>query len=103
MVCSGIAFHCHTPLVCIVGTLDSQHYISETVCSTYVSPIENVWSMLAQRLARDTPPTASPDQLRQYVEAAWTAVSQGYIQSLSGSMPRLVAAAVIANNGGYIG
>ncbi|GFV07908.1 hypothetical protein TNCV_3700961 [Trichonephila clavipes] len=28
-----------------------------------LSPIENVWSILAQRLARDTPPAATPDQL----------------------------------------
>ncbi|GFV98744.1 hypothetical protein TNCV_1454301 [Trichonephila clavipes] len=44
--------------------------------------------MLAQRLARDTPPTAKPDQLWQYVEAAWTAVPQRYIQSLFDSKPR---------------
>lgn len=69
-------------------------------CSPDLSPIENVWSMLAQRLARDTPPAATPDQLWQYVEAAWTAVPQGYIQSLFDSMPRRVAA-VIANNGGH--
>ena len=56
--------------------------------------------MLAQRLAWDTPPAATPDQLWQYVEAAWTAIPQGYIQSLFDSMPRRVAA-VIANNDGY--
>ncbi|GFW28126.1 hypothetical protein TNCV_2818041 [Trichonephila clavipes] len=39
-------------------------------CSPNLSPIENVWSMLAQRLARDTPPAATPDQLWQYMEAA---------------------------------
>ncbi|GFX86844.1 uncharacterized protein TNCV_3751171 [Trichonephila clavipes] len=69
-------------------------------CSPDLSLIENVWSMLAQRLARDTPSTATPDQLWQHVEAIWTAVPQGYIQSLFVSMPRRVAA-VIANNGGY--
>ncbi|GFV59251.1 transposable element Tcb1 transposase [Trichonephila clavipes] len=64
-------------------------------------PIENGWSMLAQRLARNTPLAATPDQLWQYVEASWTAVPQGYIQSLFDSMPRCVVA-VIANNGRYI-
>ncbi|GFS81840.1 transposable element Tcb1 transposase [Trichonephila clavipes] len=68
--------------------------------SPYLSPIENVWSLLAQRLARDTPPVATPDQLHQNVEAAWTDVSQRYIQSLSDSMRRYVAA-VIANNVDY--
>ncbi|GFW33395.1 uncharacterized protein TNCV_2795621 [Trichonephila clavipes] len=57
-------------------------------------------SMLAQRLPCDTPPTATPDQLWPYVEAAWTAVPKGYIQSLFGSMPKCFAA-VIANNDDY--
>ncbi|GFU79419.1 hypothetical protein TNCV_871901 [Trichonephila clavipes] len=55
----------------------------------------------AQRLAWDTPPDAAPDQLWQYLEAAWRLLKpEGYIQSLSDSMPRRVAA-VIVNNGGY--
>ncbi|GFW34433.1 transposable element Tcb1 transposase [Trichonephila clavipes] len=49
-----------------------------------------------------TPPTATPDQLWQRVEAAWSAVPQEHIQSLFESMPRRVAA-VISNNGGYSG
>ncbi|GFV25095.1 hypothetical protein TNCV_1006891 [Trichonephila clavipes] len=48
--------------------------------------------MLAPRLTRDTPSAPTPDQLLQYVEAAWTAVLQGYIQSLFDSMLRRVAA-----------
>lgn len=68
-------------------------------CSPDLSPIENVWSMIAERLARDTPPAATPDQLWQYVEAAWNAIPQQHIQSLFDSMPRRVAA-VIASNGG---
>ncbi|GFU26760.1 hypothetical protein TNCV_1838181 [Trichonephila clavipes] len=34
-----------------------------------LSPIENVWSILAQRLDRDTPSAATPDQL-------WSTISQ---------------------------
>ncbi|GFV49711.1 transposable element Tcb1 transposase [Trichonephila clavipes] len=64
--------------------------------------IENMWSMVAQRLTQITPPAATPDQLRQRVEAAWSAVPQERIQSLFESMPRRVAA-VISNNGGYSG
>ncbi|GFV94318.1 uncharacterized protein TNCV_2267721 [Trichonephila clavipes] len=56
--------------------------------------------MLVKPLARDTPPTATPDQLWQYVEATWTDVPQGYIQSLFDSTPRR-APAVIANKDGY--
>ncbi|GFS62746.1 hypothetical protein TNCV_3201881 [Trichonephila clavipes] len=44
-------------------------------CSPDLSPIENVWFMLAQ-LGLDTPPAATPDQLRQNMEAAWTDVPQ---------------------------
>ncbi|GFY01817.1 transposable element Tcb1 transposase [Trichonephila clavipes] len=67
-----------------------------------LSPIENMWSMVAQRLTQITPPAATPDQLWQRVEAAWSAVPQEHIQSLFESMPRRVAA-VISNNGGYSG
>ncbi|GFV04225.1 transposable element Tcb1 transposase [Trichonephila clavipes] len=67
-----------------------------------LSPIENMWSMVAQQLTQITPPAATPDQLWQRVEAAWSAVPQEHIQSLLESMPRRVAA-VISNNGGYSG
>ncbi|GFV19468.1 transposable element Tcb1 transposase [Trichonephila clavipes] len=67
-----------------------------------LSPIENMWSMVAQRLTQITPPAATPDQLWQRVEAAWSAVPQEHIQSLFESMPRRVAAE-ISNNGGYFG
>ncbi|GFX63968.1 transposable element Tcb1 transposase [Trichonephila clavipes] len=38
------------------------------------SPIENIWSMVAQRLTQITLPAATPEQLWQRVEAAWSAV-----------------------------
>ncbi|GFS65927.1 transposable element Tcb1 transposase [Trichonephila clavipes] len=65
-----------------------------------LSPIENIWSMVAQRLTQITPPAAPPDQLWQRVEAAWSTIPQEHIQSLFESMPRRVAV-VISNNGGY--
>ncbi|GFV68268.1 transposable element Tcb1 transposase [Trichonephila clavipes] len=45
-------------------------------------PIENMWSMVVQRLTQITPPAATPDQLWQRVEATWSAVPQEHIQSL---------------------
>ncbi|GFX09830.1 transposable element Tcb1 transposase [Trichonephila clavipes] len=66
------------------------------------SPIENMWSMVAQRLIQITPPAVTSDQLWQRVEAAWSALPQEHIQSLFESMTRRVAA-VISNNGGYSG
>ncbi|GFX31620.1 transposable element Tcb1 transposase [Trichonephila clavipes] len=67
-----------------------------------LSPIENMWSMVAQRLTQITSPAATPDQLWQRVEDGWSAVPQEHIQSLSESMPR-PAAAVISSNGSYSG
>ncbi|GFU85064.1 transposable element Tcb1 transposase [Trichonephila clavipes] len=67
-----------------------------------LSPIENMWSMVAQRLTQITPPASTPDQLWQHVKAAWSAVLQEHIQILFESMPRRLAA-VIANNGSYSG
>ncbi|GFW05760.1 transposable element Tcb1 transposase [Trichonephila clavipes] len=40
-----------------------------SACSPDLSPIENMWSMVAQRLTMITPPAATPDQLWQRVEA----------------------------------
>ncbi|GFS73874.1 transposable element Tcb1 transposase [Trichonephila clavipes] len=147
MVWGGIGYHSRTPLVRIVGTLNSQCFISEVfepVVLPYLqglatavfqqdnarphvarivqrffvnhqiellpwsarSPdllkIENMYSMVVQRLTQITPPAATPDQLWQRVEVAWSAVTQEHIQSLFESMPRRVAA-VISNNGGYSG
>ncbi|GFW18855.1 transposable element Tcb1 transposase [Trichonephila clavipes] len=55
-----------------------------------ISPIENMWSMVAQRLTQITTPAATPDQLWQRVEAAGSAVPQEHIQSFFESMPRRV-------------
>ncbi|GFT85869.1 alpha-soluble NSF attachment protein [Trichonephila clavipes] len=35
-----------------------------SACSPDLSPIDNVWFMLVQRLVQDTPPAATPDQLQ---------------------------------------
>ncbi|GFV24950.1 transposable element Tcb1 transposase [Trichonephila clavipes] len=51
-----------------------------------------MWSMVAQRLTQITSPFATPDQLWQRVEAAWSAVPLEHIQSLFESMPRRVGA-----------
>ncbi|GFW27713.1 transposable element Tcb1 transposase [Trichonephila clavipes] len=108
MVWGGIGYHSRTPLLRIAGTLNSQRYISEIELlpwparSPDLLPIENMWSMVAQRLTLITPPAATPDQLWQRVEAASSAVPQEHIQSLFESMPRRVAA-MISNNGGYSG
>ncbi|GFX13407.1 SEC14-like protein 4 [Trichonephila clavipes] len=50
--------------------------------------------MDAQRLTHITPPAATPDQLWQRVEAAWSSVPQERTQSLFESMSRCVAAIV---------
>ncbi|GFX26100.1 transposable element Tcb1 transposase [Trichonephila clavipes] len=53
-----------------------------------LSPIENMWSMAAQRLTQITPPAATLDQLWQRVEAAWSAVPQEHTSKVSLSQCR---------------
>ncbi|GFW26254.1 transposable element Tcb1 transposase [Trichonephila clavipes] len=108
MVWGSIGYHSSSPLVRIAGTLNSQRNISEIKLllwparSPDLLPIENTWSMVAQRLTQITPPAATLDQLWQCVETAWSPVSQEHIQSLFESMPSRVAV-VISNNGGFSG
>ncbi|GFU79261.1 transposable element Tcb1 transposase [Trichonephila clavipes] len=59
-----------------------------------LSPIENMWPMVAQRLTQITPLAATPDQLWQRVEADWSYVPQEHIQSLFESMLRRVATVI---------
>ncbi|GFX63828.1 uncharacterized protein TNCV_5032971 [Trichonephila clavipes] len=49
-----------------------------------------MWSMVAQRLTQITHLAATPDQLWQRMEAAWSAVPQEHIQSLFESMPKRI-------------
>ncbi|GFX11719.1 transposable element Tcb1 transposase [Trichonephila clavipes] len=77
MVWDGIGYHSRTHLVRIAGTLNRQRYISKIelllwpAFSLDHSPIENMWSMVAQRLTQITPPAATPDQLWQCVKAGF--------------------------------
>ncbi|GFT55406.1 transposable element Tcb1 transposase [Trichonephila clavipes] len=70
--------------------------------SIVLSPTENMWSMVVQRLTQITPPPATPDQVWQRVEAVWSAVPQENMQNIFESMPRRVAA-VISINGSFSG
>ncbi|GFU16095.1 transposable element Tcb1 transposase [Trichonephila clavipes] len=48
-----------------------------------LSPIENMWSMVDQRLTQITSPAATPYQLWQRVEAAWCAEPQEHTSKVS--------------------
>ncbi|GFT19781.1 transposable element Tcb1 transposase [Trichonephila clavipes] len=62
-------------MACIVQMFFVNHQIELLPWSAHspdLSPIENMWSMVAQRFTQITPPSATPDQLWQRVEAAWS-------------------------------
>ncbi|GFW19319.1 transposable element Tcb1 transposase [Trichonephila clavipes] len=84
-----------TKLKCFPLTLD-------LALSPDLSPIENMWPMVAEQLTQITPPCCHTRSNLQRVEAAWSAVPQDHIQSLFESMPRRLAA-VISNSEGYTG
>ncbi|GFT90345.1 transposable element Tcb1 transposase [Trichonephila clavipes] len=62
------------------------------------SPIEHVWDLFGRRLARDSFPAASKDELLLRIQAIWTSLQLADIQNLFDSMPRRVAA-LIATHG----
>ncbi|GFU28792.1 transposable element Tcb1 transposase [Trichonephila clavipes] len=106
MVRGGIGYHFRTPLVRIAGTLNIQRYIFEVLDPVVLPYLQGLDTAIFQQdNARPhliTLPAATPDQLWQRVEAAWSAVLQEHIQSLFEPMPRRLAA-IISNNGGYSG
>ncbi|GFX20553.1 transposable element Tcb1 transposase [Trichonephila clavipes] len=63
-------------------------------------PIEHVWDLVCRRLARDSRPGASKDELLLRLQAIWNSFPQEDIQNLFASMPRRIAA-LIAERGGY--
>ncbi|GFX88749.1 transposable element Tcb1 transposase [Trichonephila clavipes] len=46
-----------------------------------LSPVENMWSLVAQRLIHITHPAATLDQLWQHGETAWSAAPHKHIHS----------------------
>ncbi|GFW78010.1 transposable element Tcb1 transposase [Trichonephila clavipes] len=66
-----------------------------------MSPLEHVWDLVSQHLARDPRPAASKDELFLRIQAIWNSLPQADIQNLFDSMPRRIAA-LIAAHGGYI-
>ncbi|GFV13959.1 transposable element Tcb1 transposase [Trichonephila clavipes] len=81
MVWDGIGYHSRTPLVRIAGffVIYQIELFPWPARSLDLSPIEYMWSMIAQQLTQLTPPAATPDQLWQRVEAAWSSVPQKHI------------------------
>ncbi|GFV90183.1 transposable element Tcb1 transposase [Trichonephila clavipes] len=121
MAWGGIGYHSRTPLGLAtaifqqdnarphVARIVQRFFVNHQIellpwpsCFLDLSPIENMWSMVAQRMIRITTPATTPDQLWQRVEAAWSAVPQEHIPSLFESMPKRVTS-VISNNDGYSG
>ncbi|GFW54353.1 hypothetical protein TNCV_3703131 [Trichonephila clavipes] len=64
-----------------------------------LSLIENIWSMVAERLARHHTPVTTVDELFHRVEAAWASVPVHTIQSVFDSMPMRISAVITARVG----
>ncbi|GFV57565.1 transposable element Tcb1 transposase [Trichonephila clavipes] len=65
-----------------------------------MSPIEHVWDLVIRRLARDPRPAASKDKLLLRIQAIWNSLPKADIQNMFDSMPRRIAALIVAR-GGY--
>ncbi|GFU18361.1 hypothetical protein TNCV_1980471 [Trichonephila clavipes] len=63
------------------------------------SPKENIWSMVAERLALHHTPFTAIDELWNRLEAAWASVPVYSIESLFNSMVRCVSAVITAIGG----
>ncbi|GFX33592.1 transposable element Tcb1 transposase [Trichonephila clavipes] len=65
-----------------------------------LSPIEHVWDIIGERVARDLRPVVSTDELWLRIQTIWNTLPLPDIQNLFNSMPRHVAA-LIAECGGH--
>ncbi|GFV58624.1 transposable element Tcb1 transposase [Trichonephila clavipes] len=54
-----------------------------------LSPIENMWSMVAQRLTQITPQAATPEQLWKRAEASWSACDESIRHFITNTVGRL--------------
>ncbi|GFV62499.1 hypothetical protein TNCV_630781 [Trichonephila clavipes] len=73
---------------------ENVQFLSWPARSTDISPIENIWSMVAERLDRHHTPVTMVDELLYRVQSAWAYVHD--IQSLFDSMPRRISAITTA-------
>ncbi|GFX06461.1 hypothetical protein TNCV_3016951 [Trichonephila clavipes] len=64
------------------------------VRSSDLSPIENVWSMVAERLSRHHTPVTTVGELWHRVEAEWASVPVHATQFLFDSMPLHISAVI---------
>ncbi|GFX73054.1 transposable element Tcb1 transposase [Trichonephila clavipes] len=70
-----------------------------TARSSDLSPIENVWSMVAEQLACHYTPITTVDEMWHRVEAAWASVPVHAIHSLFDSKPRRISTVNTARGG----
>ncbi|GFX55031.1 transposable element Tc1 transposase [Trichonephila clavipes] len=94
-----------TPGVMVLGAISyhgrSNCYELRVISkATDMWPIELMWDLVGQRLARDPRPAASKDELLLRLQAIWNSLPQADIQNLFDSMSRRIAT-LIASRGGY--
>ncbi|GFT89960.1 odorant receptor [Trichonephila clavipes] len=75
------------------GTLNSARYISD------LSPIGNVWFMVAEQLARHYKRITTVEELWHRIVAAFASAPLHAIQSLFDSMPRRIGDVIFARGG----
>ncbi|GFU61890.1 hypothetical protein TNCV_1644631 [Trichonephila clavipes] len=64
-----------------------------------LSPIENVWSMVMERLTRHRTAVTTVDELWPRAETAWSSVPVHAIQYLFDSMPWCISPVITARGG----
>ncbi|GFV84929.1 transposable element Tcb1 transposase [Trichonephila clavipes] len=85
----------------VISYLDSQQVqlLPWSAYSPDMSPIEHVWDIVGQRLARDLCPVASTDEFWLRIQIIWNTLPQADLQNLFNSIPRRVAALIAARGG----
>ncbi|GFW93517.1 transposable element Tcb1 transposase [Trichonephila clavipes] len=97
MIWGAISYHGRSHLLRIEA--QDMQLLPSTAYSPEMSPIQPVWDLIGQRLARNPRPAASKDELVMRIQAIWNSLPQVDIQNLFDSMPRRTTTFIVACGG----
>ncbi|GFS62340.1 transposable element Tcb2 transposase [Trichonephila clavipes] len=101
MIWGAISYHGRSPLLRIEDNFNSNSYVPQHMqlppWPAYISPIQHVWDLVGRHVARDSCPEVSKGEPLLRIQAILSSLLQADIQKMFDSMPRRMAALIVAS------